>query len=107
MSDSAERAIFLQAIEEEHLDDRLAFLDSACGRDEALRASVDALLVAHDQSSALLDHPIVSGNIKPSPTLEGVCEPIEHIGMQIGSYKLMEQIGEGGFGLVFVAEQNN
>lgn len=105
MSDLTELAIFLQAIEEENFDDRLAYLNSACGEDERLRASVDALLAAHEAPAALLDHPIGSDYTKPSPTLLGLREPLDHIGMQIGPYKLMEQIGEGGFGLVFVAEQ--
>lgn len=100
-----ERAIFQQAIELENLDDRLAFLASSCGDDEGLRASVEALLAAHDEPAALLDHPIGADRSRPSPLLSGLGETIDHIGMQIGPYKLKEQIGEGGFGLVFVALQ--
>jgi serine/threonine protein kinase len=105
MPNPTERAIFLQAIEEENLDDRLAYLASSCGGDEGLRTSVEALLAAHDKPAALLDHPIGADRSRPSLTLQGQVESIDHIGMQIGSYKLMEQIGEGGFGLVFVAQQ--
>ncbi len=105
MSDPTERAIFLQAIDEDDLDDRLAYLDSACGDDLALRASVEALLAAHDRPARLLDHPLGSGVSRTPRTPSCGDEPIDHIGMQIGPYKLMEQIGEGGFGLVFVAEQ--
>ncbi|MEO9593171.1 serine/threonine protein kinase [Rhodopirellula bahusiensis] len=105
MINPTERAIFLQAIEEENIDDRLAYLDSACGSDLSLRNAVEDLLAAHEQPAALLDHPIGadrSHSAFSEPHTEAI---IDHIGMQIGSYKLREQIGEGGFGLVFVAEQ--
>ncbi|WDQ16320.1 serine/threonine protein kinase [Rhodopirellula sp. P2] len=105
MTNPTERAIFLQAIEEENLDDRLAYLDSACGDDANLRQSVEGLLAAHEQPAALLDHPIGADRSRPFLARELVDESVDHIGMQIGPYKLREQIGEGGFGLVFVAEQ--
>jgi len=105
MPHPAERAIFLQAIEEENLDARLAYLASACGDDERLRASVEALLAAHDKPAALLDHPIGADRSHPSLSFRELDEAIDHNGLRIGPYKLMEQIGEGGFGLVFVAEQ--
>ncbi|MFG0266956.1 MAG: protein kinase [Rhodopirellula sp. JB055] len=106
MTNPTERAIFLQAIEEENLDDRLAYLDSACGDDVDLRQSVEELLAAHVQPAALLDHPIGTDRVRPFITSDLVAEPVDHLGMQIGPYKLREQIGEGGFGLVFVAEQD-
>ncbi len=105
MSGSTERAIFLHAIEESNPADRLAYLDSACGDDASMRASIDALLVAHEQPAALLDHPIGSDAARMPAILAGLTDPSDHVGMQIGPYKLMELIGEGGFGLVFVAEQ--
>lgn len=105
MPNPAERAIFLQAIEEENLNDRLAYLASVCGDDEELRASVEALLAAHDEPASLLDHPIGADRSRPALLFSGWGESIDHIGMQVGPYRLMEQIGEGGFGLVFVAEQ--
>ncbi|QDU44672.1 Serine/threonine-protein kinase PknB [Symmachiella dynata] len=107
MADLSERTIFLQAIEEENLDDRLAYLDSVCGDDKDLRASVEALLAAHNGPATLLDHPIGSDGSRPSPSHFELGEPIDHIGMQIGPYKLLELIGEGSFGLVFVAEQEH
>ena len=79
---------------------RAAYLDQACGSDAELRAEIESLLHAHDATGGFLeDLPAV-----PDPTED--YQPIaERPGTVIGPYKLMEQIGEGGFGLVFVAEQ--
>ena len=107
MNRAAQRAIFIQAIEEESPQEREAYLQSACGEDTELRAAVDALLAAHDQTQNMLDHPIVGGVRLASTISSSPIESIEHIGMKIGPYLLMEQIGEGGFGLVFVAQQES
>ncbi|QDS90193.1 Serine/threonine-protein kinase PknB [Rosistilla ulvae] len=106
MTNPAERAIFLQAIDEESIEDRAAYLQSACGGDLQLLASVEALLAAHDQPAKLLDQPIGGGQGIAATMTPPIAEPIEHIGLQIDAYRLMEQIGEGGFGLVFVAQQD-
>ncbi len=106
MSNPTERAVFLQAIEEEDPADRRAYLDSACGDDAQLRRNVEALLQAHENPADLLDHPIGADQQRPVFNTETIVQHVDHIGMQIGPYKLMEQIGEGGFGLVFVAEQD-
>lgn len=103
MPNQTEREIFVQAIELGDPDERCAYLDAACGADRGLRSAVDALLAAHEQPAELLDNPI--GEDWSRTHLSASIEPVEHIGMQIGPYKLMEQIGEGGFGLVFVAQQ--
>src|SRR5499433_1730678 len=81
-------------------DRRAAYLDEACGPDAELRSEVESLLHAHDATGGFLEH-VPAG---PDPTED--YRPIaERPGTVIGPYKLMEQIGEGGFGLVFVAEQ--
>ena len=79
--------------------ERLAFLAAACASDESLQRRIQALLHAHDNpGSFLADQP-------PALALT-VDDPIsERSGTVIGPYKLIEQIGEGGMGLVFVAEQ--
>ncbi len=92
------RDLFLSAAELP-AGDRATYLDSQCGGDAELRAAVERLLAAHEQPAAVLAAPAPG-----MPTADFV--PItEKPGTLIGPYKLMEQIGEGGFGLVFVAEQ--
>ncbi len=72
--------------------ERDAYLDGACGDDADLRARVDALLAAHDEASDFLEAPAVEG------AQEGP-------GSSIGVYKLLQEIGEGGMGVVYMAEQ--
>ena len=91
-----EASIFAEALDKRSPDERAAFLDGACGSDAALRARVENLLKSHEHAGSFLRKPLVAT----------VDEPVaERPGTVIGPYKLMEQIGEGGMGLVFVAEQ--
>ena len=92
--------IFADAVAKDDPDVRAAYLDEACGADAALRARVEGLLAAHDDPDNFLQPPdgLQEGTV-------GRLAISEAPGTQIGPYKLMEQIGEGGFGLVFVAEQ--
>ncbi|HKI16909.1 MAG TPA: serine/threonine-protein kinase [Isosphaeraceae bacterium] len=83
-------------------DRRAAYLDQACGSDAELRGEIESLLHAHDSSGSFLEN-VPAG---PDPT-EDYPPIAERPGTVIGPYKLMEQIGEGGFGLVFVAEQQH
>jgi serine/threonine protein kinase len=94
-----EKSIFLAAIEIGSAAERARFLDTACAGNRLLRAEVEALLDAHERPQPLVDAPL--------PDLVATADgPIsEGPGTIIGPYKLMEQIGEGGMGLVFVAEQ--
>jgi serine/threonine protein kinase len=91
--------IFNAAAEIAEADERAAYLQEACGNELALRAEIEALL-GHDRSEdSLLDRPV--------PGIGAfVDHPIaEHPGTVIGPYKLLEQIGEGGFGVVYMTEQ--
>ncbi len=81
---------------------RTAFLDEICAGDLTLRHLVDALLVAHEHAIASPGSPTDS---VPSHTIILPVSPIEKPGDKIGRYKLREKIGEGGCGVVYVAEQ--
>jgi serine/threonine protein kinase/tetratricopeptide (TPR) repeat protein len=95
-----ESAIFLEAIEQGTPEERAAFLDRACAGDGELRHNVEMLLKANARAGAFLDQPAAN----PLATADESAVA-EAPGTVIGPYKLMEQIGEGGMGLVFVAEQ--
>jgi serine/threonine protein kinase len=77
---------------------RAAYLTGNC-TDPVVRAVVERLLAVHDEPASVLDQPA------PSILTSDYVAIVERVGTMIGPYKLMEQIGEGGFGLVFVAEQ--
>ena len=91
-------AIFHQAVERAPGDEREAYLNEACGGDSALRAKVGRLLVAEADGDRFLTDPTLLA--QPLAT-----EPDGLVGTEIGSYKVLEAIGEGGYGVVYLAEQ--
>ena len=96
-----EKEIFFRALEQPSVDKRQAFLDGACGGDMALRHKVDQLLEEHDATDSLLQTAAVSRG----ETWEDAVRLSEGPGDLIGRYKLLQKIGEGGFGVVYMAEQ--
>jgi eukaryotic-like serine/threonine-protein kinase len=78
--------------------ERLAYLDGACAGDAALRQQVEGLLRAHEQAGTFLETSPASLALASTPLTE---KP----GDRIGRYKLLQQIGEGGCGVVYMAEQ--
>lgn len=93
------RSIFLEAVEKHSPEAWSAYLDDACAGDPQLRQQVEVLLRAHQQANSLLDAPL-----QPPPAT--IDESLSaHSGTLIGPYKLIEQIGEGGMGTVWMAQQ--
>jgi eukaryotic-like serine/threonine-protein kinase len=103
-SHQREAAIFDAAMELPP-EQRAAHLDQACGGDAALRQRMEALLKAGESSCGFLDSP-TDPPMAVGPT--NVSPPsLEKAGDTIGRYKLLQQIGEGGCGVVYMAEQTD
>ncbi len=94
-------SIFAGAVERPSLGERAAFLDAACGADVGLRLRIEALLRAHEEAGGFLRDRTEAGD--PLATVDQPKD--EGPATVIGPYKLLEPIGEGGFGVVFLAEQ--
>src|SRR5262249_50096398 len=104
------------------ISSRTALLQQACGGDATLRASVEKLLSAHERAGEFLREPtlnagtiirVVEQSGMTSATRDSharqtrsvAAADVREVGRRIGRYKLLEVIGEGGFGTVYMAEQ--
>jgi hypothetical protein len=122
-----ERDVFIAALQLESRDRRRAYLDEACGDDAALRRHVEALLETHDRAGSFLEEPLLgpaataSSATDPRPeqageTHGGATEPAafslgflappqqpDELG-RLGQYRVLRVLGQGGMGIVFLAE---
>jgi serine/threonine protein kinase len=109
------REIFIEAVGRVPPERWEAFLSASCGPDAELHRHVKHLLQAHAEAGSFLGRPAAEAagtgafgaGAGEGPAGEDRAESRERPGTAIGPYKLMEQIGEGGMGLVFVAEQQH
>jgi serine/threonine protein kinase/Tol biopolymer transport system component len=119
-------SVFLAALEKRTPEERTVYLDEACASDAALRKGVEHLLKAHAEAGSFLEKPVEAraatqaytplpspghedpaSDVSPPGSGVGKEEPAqpERPGTRIGPYKLLQQIGEGGMGVVWMAEQ--
>eukprot|EP00913_Durusdinium_trenchii_P035348 g33078.t1 len=102
------REIFLAGVNAQTARERSSLIDRECRNNEALRTAVEKLFEAHDSNEDFLEGPLdgVLGN-PDEPTVTAQVPTSQKLvtESQIGPYKLLQQIGEGGFGVVYMAEQ--
>jgi tetratricopeptide (TPR) repeat protein len=124
-----ERSIFMEALAKETPLERSVYLTEACGGDTALRQRVEALLASHEDAGDFLKKPVPERLAENLATPKGSEQPrgapaqaedcrapfgeetrgpqpsAEGLDSRIGSYKLLQEIGEGGMGTVYMAQQ--
>jgi len=95
-----DRDLFIAALNQDDPAKRQAYLQDACGSDSALRQRIEALLKVYDNAGSFLEAPPASAtlSVDSAPSTEVT-------GTVIGPYKLLQPIGEGGMGTVYMAEQ--
>ena len=91
------KSLFNQALRINDPDERQAWLDRTCADSPRLRQKVEALLQAHDGAGSYLQNPLIATVDQPPL--------VEQSGDTIGPYKLLQSIGEGGMGVVYMAQQ--
>ena len=92
--------IFGEAVEIEDAAARENFVAGACNGDEQLRRKVDSIIADSQRADGFLDEPatdLISRTMKQLTIADGT---------QIGQYRILQEIGEGGFGVVYMAQQN-
>ncbi len=94
-----EQSIFIEALEREDPGERSAYLDRACAGDLTLRRRIERLLDRHREPDPFLEYPAR----ELAATLDALT--VERPHARIGPYRLLQQLGEGGMGVVFLADQ--
>jgi len=106
-----EQSLFLAALEFTDVSEREHFLDQACVGDVGLREQLAKLLAAHDRTDKLFSPGVSDFLTNAIDTLattalgNGEREGDEKIGTRVGRYRILQPLGEGGCGLVYLAEQ--
>jgi hypothetical protein len=106
-----EKAVFVEALEIADPEQRRQFLDQACGADQALREQVEKLLALSPSAGEFFKD--CAPALEPAPAdaaqvlaaAESALEPELPETRRIGPYKLLQKLGEGGYGVVYMAEQ--
>src|SRR6266852_3522788 len=79
--------------------ERAAFLREACKQEPELLAELESLLASHEQAGDFLDEPVLA-----SAEAVAATEPAESLaGRRIGAYRMLQEIGQGGIGVVYLA----
>ena len=97
-----EEALFEAAITKDSAEEREKFLNSACGEDESLRSRLEVLVEGYFEGEGFLTQ---TPDREPASATSGDDFSLEGPGARIGAYKLLQAIGQGGFGSVYMAEQ--
>src|SRR4051812_23024342 len=108
-----EREIFDQALQISDAAERARFVEQACGTNQAMAQRVAELLSAHEAAGSFLESPAgIAKDKSPTEELSQSADTAAGIGSAIGDlvagkYKLLQIIGEGGMGVVYMAEQRS